>query len=136
MPDLSDPRPILADSQRSEAVRQQVASFHGDVVAAVRAAVNSQPIVVVGMAQNPHVKRARKGLQAAGLDFVYLEYGSYTKAWRRRLAIKMWTGYSTFPQIFVNGVLIGGNRELQAMLADGSVQAMLADGSGLEQAAS
>jgi monothiol glutaredoxin len=36
------------------------------------------------------------------LDFIYLEYGSYTKGWRRRLALKMWTGWPTFPMIFVD----------------------------------
>ena len=77
------------------------------------------------MAQNPHVKRARRALEAAGVEFHYLEYGSYLTGWRRRLAIKMWSGWPTFPQVFVRGTLIGGANGARAALADGSLRALL-----------
>ncbi len=51
------------------------------------------------MAQNPHVKNVRKALKNAGIDFTYLEYGSYFSQWRKRLAIKMWSGWPTFPRL-------------------------------------
>lgn len=126
MSSFTDPRPLLSDEHKTAAVRAQIAKFHTDVVDEVRRTVESEPLVIVGMAQNPHVKKARAGLKAAGFQFTYLEYGSYTKQWKRRLAIKLWSGYSTFPQVFVRGVLIGGNQELQAMIADGSLKARLA----------
>jgi monothiol glutaredoxin len=122
----SDPRPVLADACKTDTVRAQMAAFHPDVVAEVTRALEDSPVVVVGMATNPHVKKARAGLAAAGIEFRYLEYGGYTSQWPRRLAIKLWSGYPTFPQVFVRGVLIGGNRELQAMLSDGSLAARLA----------
>jgi glutaredoxin-related protein len=50
------------------------------------------------------------------LAFTYLEYGSYTSQWHKRLALKMWSGWATFPMIFVDQTLIGGNAELQALL--------------------
>jgi monothiol glutaredoxin len=121
----SDPRPVLADDSKSDTVRAQMAAFHPDVIAEVTRAVEGDPVVVVGMAKNPHVSKARAGLKAAGIEFTYLEYGGYTSQWQRRLAIKLWSGYPTFPQVFVRGVLIGGNRELQAMLADGSLATRL-----------
>ena len=34
--------------------------------------------------------------------------------WRKRLALKMWTGWPTFPMIFVDQQLIGGNSDLKA----------------------
>src|SRR5437660_9904451 len=40
---------------------------------------------------------SRKALDAAGLAYKYLEYGSYLGGYRRRLPLKMWTGWSTFP---------------------------------------
>jgi len=125
MSNASDPRPLLSDEHKTEVVRAQIASFHSDVVDEVRRAVENDPVVVVGMATNPFVKKTRKALSAAGVEFTYLEYGSYTKQWKRRLAIKLWSGYTTFPQVFVRGRLIGGNHELQAMVADGSLQARL-----------
>jgi glutaredoxin-related protein len=68
------------------------------------------------MKQNPIVKKARKSLQEAGIEFIYLEYGSYTSQWHKRLSLKMWSGWATFPMIFVDQMLIGGNAELQALL--------------------
>jgi monothiol glutaredoxin len=102
-----------------------MASFHSDVVRQVREAVEQGGIVVVGMAQNPFVKKARQALTEASLPFTYLEYGSYLGEWKKRLAIKMWSGWPTFPQVFVKGVLIGGNEQVRAAIADGSLKARL-----------
>lgn len=121
----SDPRPVLSDENKTEVVRAQMAGFHPDVLGEVRAAVERDPLVVVGMAQNPFVRKTRAALKAAGIPFTYLEYGSYASQWKPRLAIKLWSGYPTFPQVFVRGVLIGGNHELQKALADGSLKEQL-----------
>lgn len=95
--------------------------FHADTIEKIRTAVTSNKVVVVGMAQNPHVKRARRALEAAGKAFEYLEFGSYFGAWRERLAIKLWSGWPTFPQVFVDGRLVGGADELEKALADHKV---------------
>jgi monothiol glutaredoxin len=87
----------------------------------VQAAVAANDIVVVGMRQNPFPKKARKLLDAAGLPYRYLEYGSYLGEWRRRLALKMWTGWSTFPMVFVKGVLIGGADDLARLIGSGEL---------------
>ena len=62
----------------------------------------------------------------AGVPFTYLEFGSYLKAWKERLAIKMWSGWPTFPQVYVRGTLIGGFDETRAAIADGSIKQQLA----------
>ncbi len=118
-------RPQLADSGYSEQAAAFIGGFHRSVVDEVAHAVERDPVVVVGMAQNPVVRAARRALDEAGVAFTYLEYGSYLSAWKPRLAIKMWSGWPTFPQIFVQGVLIGGNAELQAALADGTLRSRL-----------
>lgn len=115
------PRPLLDEARIHPAIRDTVARHHADIVQEVEAAVAAHPVVVVGMAQNPFVKKARKALTAAGIPFTYLEYGSYLGRWKERLAIKIWSGYPTFPQVFVKGVLIGGARETLAGVADGSI---------------
>lgn len=119
-------RPLLPASNRTDDVTRQIAEFHADYVAEVRDAVAAHDLVVVGMDQNPVVKQARKALAQAGIAYHYVGHGNYLSGYRRRLAIKMWSGYPTFPQVFVRGVLIGGLRELAAGLADGSVRARLA----------
>ena len=111
-------RQVLPSENIHPAINDQVATFNSDIVAEVQNAVQLNRIVVVGMRYNDSVASARKNLTKAGLDFIYLEYGSYTKGWRRRLALKMWTGWPTFPMIFVDGVLIGGNSDLKKLLAE------------------
>ncbi len=115
-------RPILDEAHIHPAVRSKVAAHHSDIVREVQAAVAANDVVVVGMAQNPHVKKARRMLEAAGIACKYLEYGSYFNQWRRRNALKMWTGWPTFPMVFVKGVLAGGADDLERLLASGELR--------------
>jgi monothiol glutaredoxin len=118
-------RPVLEEDKIHPAIREQVTSYKSDIVEEVQRAVAESDVVVVGMKQNPHPKQARKMLEDKGIDFRYLEYGSYFKDWRRRLALKMWTGFATFPMIFVKGVLIGGASDLRALIDSGELDRML-----------
>ena len=119
-------RPILEEAKIHPAVRGKVANYRADVVKEVQDAVGANAIVVVGMRQNPAPKRARRVLDAAGVAYKYLEYGSYLSEWRRRAALKMWTGWQTFPMVFVKGVLVGGADDLQALIASGELAKRLA----------
>jgi monothiol glutaredoxin len=119
-------RPSLPSSRISNEAVAKMAAFHPDVVREVEATVQRDPVVVVGMAQNPHVRNVRKALAEAKIAFTYLEYGSYFSEWKQRLAIKVWSGWPTFPQVFVRGVLIGGEDLTKAAIADGSLGARLA----------
>lgn len=121
-------RPLLSDSAYTEQTTTKVAGFHREVVDAVAKAVEHDPVVIVGMAQNPFVKKARKALAQADIPFTYLEYGSYMSQWKPRLAIKMWSGWPTFPQVFVRGALLGGFTDLEKALADGSLKTQLDEG--------
>lgn len=119
------PRPILDDSSIHPAIRTKVAGWNHAIVDEVRAAVAANDVVVVGMKQNPFPAKARKALAATGQAFHYLEYGSYFGMWRPRTALKMWTGWPTFPMVFVKGVLVGGASELQALIDSGELKRML-----------
>lgn len=119
------PRAILDESQIHPAVRQKVAELHASTVREVQAATAAHAVVVVGMGQNPFPRRARRALDAAGIAYHYLAYGSYLSQWRRRNALKMWTGWPTFPMVFARGVLIGGASDLQRLLASGEFNRFL-----------
>lgn len=114
-------RPSLSSDKVSSAADEVVARFHRDIVDEVAQTVARDRVVVVGMAQNPVVKRARKLLSDAGIQYTYLEYGSYLSKWRERLAIKLWAGFPTFPMVFVEGSLVGGCSELQKLKDDGKL---------------
>jgi len=118
-------RSILDEAHIHPAIHATIANDNADIVAEVKAAIAANPVVVVGMAQNPFPKKARTALSAAKVAYTYLEYGSYLSGWRRRAALKMWTGWSTFPMIFVKGVLIGGASDLQRLIASGELSRML-----------
>lgn len=120
-------RPLLPEDRVDPAIREVIASNHRDIIDEVEAAVAANDVVVVGMKQNPFPRRARKALAAAGIPFAYLEYGSYFSTWRRRTALKIWSGWPTFPMIFVKGMLIGGAEDMQRLIDSGELSRRLAD---------
>jgi glutaredoxin-related protein len=118
-------RAILPESQLHPAIREHVANLNKDLVDEVQRAVAANDVVVVGMRQNPAPKKARKLLEEAGIPHAYLEYGSYFGEWRRRNALKMWTGWPTFPMVFVRGVLVGGASDLAKLRDSGELAKIL-----------
>lgn len=82
-------------------------------------------LVVVGMKQNPECSKAVSALQAAGHTPTYLEYGSYTSMYAERLAVKRWSGWQLYPQVFVKGQLIGGLELTRKLIASGEMGQLL-----------
>lgn len=119
-------RHILDESRIHPAIRETIARNQEQIVLEVKKAVAENAVVVVGMGQNPYPKKACRALDAKGIPYKYLEYGSYLSDWRRRNALKMWTGWPTFPMVFVDGMLIGGARELIGLLGNGELERLLA----------
>ena len=121
------PRTTLDEARLHPAIRDAVANRHADIVHNVQAAAASNAVLVVGMAQNPFCRKARRLLDAAGQPYHYLEYGSYLGGWRKRNALKMWSGWPTFPMVFVKGVLIGGAEELGQQIDSGELKRSLGE---------
>lgn len=114
-------RPVLSSEKLSPQVIAAIAGYHQQTVGEVATAIATHKVVVVGMAMNPFVKKVRAVLSEAGVAFTYLEYGNYFSMWKPRLAIKMWSGWPTYPQVFVDGKLIGGFKETVAALKAGTL---------------
>lgn len=93
-----------------------MAQFHPQIVEEVKKALETHQWVIVGMGMNPVVKSARKYLDSKGIQYHLISHGSYFTGWKIRLAIKLWSGWPTFPQVFHNGTLVGGFRELKIYL--------------------
>lgn len=119
-------RSVLDESHIHPAIRERIAALHADIVHEAQRAIETNDVVVIGMKRNPFPRRARKALTRAGIAHQYLEYGGYLSDWRRRNALKMWTGWPTFPMVFVKGVLIGGAEETDRLIANGELKKMLA----------
>jgi glutaredoxin-related protein len=120
------PRPILEEAKLHPAIRQHIAQHEAGIVKEVQDAIAANAVVVVGMAANPFPKKACKALDAAGVPYRYLQFGSYFNGWRRRNALKMWTGWGTFPMVFVKGSLVGGATDLQSLISSGEIKKLLA----------
>ncbi len=115
-------RKTLSNERLTPEAAKAISTYHSDVVNEVAKAVESNKVVVVGMVANPHVKKARKALDGEKVEFKYIEIGGYTSKWRERLAVKIWSGWPTFPQVFVNGNLVGGASDLQKFIQDGNLK--------------
>ncbi len=110
--------PAIADVQ---------ASFHADLVQEVAKAIADEKVVVVGVSGLQPGKRARQLLDAQKVAYRYLEYGSYFAGWRRRLALKIWVGWPTFPLVFVKGTFVGGASDLQKLIESGELKKLLGE---------
>ena len=120
-------RSILDESRIHPAIREKVASNQSGIVREVMDAIAANDVVVVGMAMNPAPRSARRMLDEAKIPYKYLTYGSYLGEWRRRNALKMWTGWPTFPMIFVKGTFIGGASDLAKLMESGELKRMLSE---------
>jgi glutaredoxin-related protein len=118
-------RPLLAESAIHTAIRQRIAEHHLPVIQRVQTAMAQHAVVVVGLSGNPFVGKARKALAAAGVAHDYIEFGSYVSQWRLRNALKMWTGWPTFPMVFVRGTLVGGADDLRRLISSGELNTLL-----------
>lgn len=105
-------RKILNESQISTDALSAINQFHPDTVKEVSDAIGTHEWVIVGMKFNPFVKRACSHLRKKGVQFHYIEIGSYWSKWKVRLALKLWSGWPTFPQVFHKGKLVGGAMDL------------------------
>jgi len=118
-------RPVLNQNRIHPAIQATVADNNVDIINEVEAAIASNNIVIVGMALNPFPKKAKKLLDGLSIEYCYLEYGGYLSLWRRRNALKLWCGWTSFPMIFVKGMLVGGAVDLQALADSGELTTML-----------
>lgn len=100
-------------------------SYHPDLVEEVAKAVAEEKVVVVGVSGLLPGKRARQLLGAQKIPYRYLQYGSYFSGWRRRLALKIWVGWPTFPLVFVKGTFVGGASDLKKLIQSGELKTLL-----------
>ncbi|MDQ3265283.1 MAG: glutaredoxin [Myxococcota bacterium] len=122
---MAPPRPPVLPSVTAAQER-----YHADLVDEVAKVVAAHEVVVVGVSGLQPGRRARRLLEAENIPHRYLQYGSYLRGWRRRLALKLWVGWPTFPLIFVKGTFIGGASDLRRLSQTGELKKMLANSGG------
>ena len=104
---------------------KRISESYSSIIAEISQAIEKNDVVIIGMAQNPHIKQAEKALKKEGVKYKYLEYGSFFSGWKSRWAIKIGSGWPTFPQIFVRGKLLGGASDLEESIASGEFQSLI-----------
>lgn len=118
-------RPMIPRPPAHPAIADAQASYHADLVQEVAQAVASNDVVVVGVSGLQPGKKAKRLLDAQKVPYRYLEYGSYFSGWRRRLALKMWVGWPTFPLVFIKGTFVGGASDVARLIASGELQKLV-----------
>ena len=120
-------RKTLEENKVHSSISSQVGGNeeYRSVVDKVIQAVEEHDVVVVGMAHNPYPKKARKLLEDNNIVHHYLEYGNYFSQWHLRGALKMWSGWQTFPMIFIKGQLVGGASDLEQLHTSGELAKLL-----------
>ena len=120
-------RPVLDESHIHPAIREKVAHRRARRwCTRCRRPSPAHAVVVVGMGMNPFPQEGTPRARRGRVAYHYLEYGNYFNTWRHRNALKMWTGWPTFPMVFVKGTLVGGADELAKLLNSGELKKMLA----------
>jgi monothiol glutaredoxin len=118
---------LVLDSNRIHpAIHEELANYQRALLARVETLVDAHDVVILGMAINPFPGRARRLLDERGIRYEYLGIGSYFSQWRVRLALKLWTGWPTFPMVFVKRKLIGGFADLKRLADNGELTRLLA----------
>jgi monothiol glutaredoxin len=118
-------RPLFSQDKVHPAVLDKLAGYQSELVNQVRGLVERHDVVIVGMTMNPYPGRARQLLEQQGIAYEYLGVGSYFSQWRRRLVLKMWTGWPTFPMIFVKGTFVGGFDDLRKLVESDELRRLL-----------
>jgi monothiol glutaredoxin len=106
-------RRVLNPEKVHKAAAGAMDIFHNDFIEEIEKTLASNEWVIIGMGQNPVVKSARAFLDEKNIKYAYVGHGNYFSGWKRRLAVKLWSGWPTFPQIFHKGILVGGFSELK-----------------------
>jgi monothiol glutaredoxin len=119
-------RSTLDAARVHPAIAGQLGGYQAELISRVEKLIQEHDVVVVGMTMNPFPGRARKLLDAQGIRYEYLGLGSYLSQWRLRLGLKMWTGWPTFPMIFVKRTFIGGFQDLKRLVDSGELAKLLA----------
>ena len=118
-------RKVLSADRVSSGLQNTIQNFYPNIVEQVEQEIQKNNVVIVGMRGNHFVKKAMRNLNGWSIPFKYVEVGSYFSKYNERVTLKMWTGFSTFPMIFINGVLIGGNSDLETEKNQGNLESLL-----------
>ena len=103
-----------------------------DVMQRIDEQVKSNPIVIYmkGTPQMPMCgfsSRASQAMQSCGVEFAYVNVLSDPEVFENLPRYQNWP---TFPQIYVNGELIGGHDILMEMYQKGELQPLLQTAAG------
>ena len=114
-------RPILSPDSIAADIYSGIASFEQELIKEIEVLIQEHHVVLIGMGMAVSVKQAKRYLEQAGINYCYREFGSYLSGWKQRSALKLWSGWRTFPMVFVGGKLIGGASNLKALIKNGEL---------------
>jgi len=105
-----------------------------DVIEVIREQISQNPVILYmkGTPQFPQCGFSAKAVEVMtgiGKPFAYV---NILEAPEIRSAMKDFANWPTFPQLWINGELVGGSDILLELHAKGELQTMVADAAGEE----
>ncbi|RME34605.1 MAG: Grx4 family monothiol glutaredoxin [Gammaproteobacteria bacterium] len=103
-----------------------------DTITRIKETVENNPVVLFmkGSPDFPQCgfsMRAAEALRACGVDFEYVDVLAEPDV---RAQLPAWSNWPTFPQLFVNGELIGGCDIILEMFQSGELQPLVKEAAG------
>ena len=110
----------------SKDAQNEIALFQQSFVEELQCMINNFDIVVIGVQLSSRNRQVSSLLQATNHTVKELYLRPWMMDKHKKLAVMLWSGWPTFPQIFIRGMLIGGEQELRRTIQNGELNHRLA----------
>jgi glutaredoxin-related protein len=102
-------------SHRSFYIRKSTKQFD-DLLTSISVSVEKNTCVVITIENGPYTRQILEILKENGIEVQLIEIGTPFTKIKEREMVKIWSGWDSFPQIYLNGFLLGGYEELKLSL--------------------
>lgn len=119
-------RLALDDKHLLPTIHQKVAGPHSQRFQPVQAAIDTHPVVVVGMTGNPFLRKTFRALTSAGLAHEYPAFRCCASPCRQGKALKISVNGSIEGRPLVVGKRMNGAKDLLQRIAPGDLKRVLA----------
>jgi glutaredoxin-related protein len=83
------------------------------LLTSISVSVEKNTCVVITIENGPYTRQILEILKDNGIEVQLIEIGTPFTKIKEREMVKIWSGWDSFPQIYLNGFLLGGYEELK-----------------------
>ncbi|CAN0024378.1 unnamed protein product [Ectocarpus fasciculatus] len=91
----------------------------------VHKAIQENKVMIFSKSYCPHCKKTKKLFSGMGIKPTVFEIDRHEDGPEVQSALQSLTGQRTVPNVFINGIHVGGNDDTQRALSSGELQKLL-----------